>query len=113
MKIDFGNMYLCVILIIIFFRQLDFIKSYLRTVQKESQTEEERIMMEINVFSLASHLFWGLWSIVNAKLAEIPFGYWDYAVCRLQNYQCLKEKLLVSGPPTLDDAIRKKVTDTD
>ncbi|XP_043677380.1 choline/ethanolamine kinase isoform X1 [Vespula pensylvanica] len=94
-------------------QKLDFIKSYLRTVQKESQTEEERIMMEINVFSLASHLFWGLWSIVNAKLSEIPFGYWDYAVCRLQNYQCLKEKLLVSGPPTLDDAIRKKVTDTD
>lgn len=33
-------------------------------------------MMEIKIFSLASHLFWGLWSIVNAKLSEIPFGYW-------------------------------------
>ena len=33
-------------------------------------------MMEIKIFYLASHLFWGLWSIVNAKLSEIPFGYW-------------------------------------
>ncbi|KAI4502701.1 hypothetical protein M0802_001745 [Mischocyttarus mexicanus] len=94
-------------------QKLNFIKSYLRTVQKESQTEEERIMMEIKIFSLASHLFWGLWSIVNAKLSEIPFGYWDYAVCRLKNYQCLKEKLVVSGQSALHDTIRRKVTDTD
>lgn len=33
-------------------------------------------MMEIRIFSLASHLFWGLWSIVNAKISQIPFGYW-------------------------------------
>ncbi|KAI4486426.1 hypothetical protein M0804_005796 [Polistes exclamans] len=94
-------------------QKLNFIKSYLRTVQKESQTEEERIMMEIKIFSLASHLFWGLWSIVNAKLSEIPFGYWDYAVCRLKNYQCLKEKLIMSEQSTLHDINRRKVTDTD
>lgn len=94
-------------------QKLNFIKSYLRTVQKESQTEEERIMMEIKIFSLASHLFWGLWSIVNAKLSEIPFGYWDYAVCRLKNYQCLKDKFVMSEQSTLHDTIRRKVTDTD
>lgn len=63
-------------LTIFFLWQLNFVKSYLRTVGKEGASEEERIMMEIKVFSLASHLFWGLWSIVNAKLSEIPFGYW-------------------------------------
>lgn len=57
-------------------------------------------MAEIKIFSLASHLFWGLWSIVNAKLSEIPFGYWDYAVTRLKNYQYLKEQMMLSGPPT-------------
>ena len=72
-------------------------------VGKEGPSEEERVMMEIKIFSLASHLFWGLWSIVNAKLSEIPFGYWDYAVSRLKNYQYLKEKIMVSGPPTIDD----------
>lgn len=48
----------------------------MKTVGKEGPSEEERVMMEIKIFSLASHLFWGLWSIVNAKLSEIPFGYW-------------------------------------
>lgn len=33
-------------------------------------------MMEVRIFSLASHLFWSLWSVVNAKLSQIPFGYW-------------------------------------
>lgn len=33
-------------------------------------------MMELRIFSLATHLFWGLWSVVNAKLSQIPFGYW-------------------------------------
>ena len=43
---------------------------------KTGQAEEERMMDEIKLFSLASDLFWGLWSIVNAKLSQIPFGYW-------------------------------------
>lgn len=82
--------------------------------------EEERIMMEIKLFSLASHLFWGLWSIVNAKLSEIPFGYWEYAVSRLKNYQYLKEKILASGGPSgsgsstlTENSSREKVARTD
>nr|XP_012154098.1 PREDICTED: choline kinase alpha-like [Megachile rotundata]XP_012154100.1 PREDICTED: choline kinase alpha-like [Megachile rotundata] len=67
-------------------------------------------MTEIKIFSLASHLFWGLWSIVNAKLSEIPFGYWDYAVSRLKNYQYLKEKIMVSGPPTINTEFTDKKT---
>lgn len=70
-------------------------------------------MVEIKIFSLGSHLFWGLWAIVNAKLSQIPFGYWDYAVSRLKNYQYLKEKILEYGPPTVDSTYRRKVTDTD
>lgn len=58
--------------------QLNFVRSYLKTIGKEGPMEEERVMMEIKIFFLASHLFWGLWSIVNAKLSEIPFGYWVY-----------------------------------
>ncbi|XP_043595609.1 choline/ethanolamine kinase isoform X2 [Bombus pyrosoma] len=93
-------------------QKLNFIRSYLRTVGKEGSSEEERIIMEIKIFSLASHLFWGLWSIVNAKLSEIPFGYWDYAVSRLKNYQYLKEKIMASGgSPTIDnDDTTEKIT---
>lgn len=59
-----------------FSQQLNFIRAYLKTLGKEGPVEEERIMQEMRIFLLGSHLFWGLWSIVNAKLSQIPFGYW-------------------------------------
>lgn len=94
-------------------QKLNFIRCYLRTVGKETQAEEERMMSEIRLFSLASDLFWGLWSIVNAKLSQIPFGYWDYAVTRLRHYQYLKEKILVSGPLFPESGVKRKVTQLD
>ncbi|XP_018300823.1 choline/ethanolamine kinase isoform X1 [Mycetomoellerius zeteki] len=94
-------------------QKLNFIRAYLRTLGKEGSLEEERIMMEVRIFSLASHLFWGLWSIVNAKLSQIPFGYWDYAACRLKNYMYLKEKFLISGLPGSDNTLKRKSIDID
>ncbi|XP_008212901.1 choline/ethanolamine kinase isoform X2 [Nasonia vitripennis] len=94
-------------------QKLNFIRSYLRSAGKEGQAEEDRMMAEIKLFSLASDLFWGLWSIVNAKLSQIPFGYWDYAVARLRHYQYLKEKILVSGPHFPDGGVKRKVTQLD
>ncbi|XP_033223596.1 choline/ethanolamine kinase isoform X2 [Belonocnema kinseyi] len=91
-------------------QKLNFIRCYLRTIGKEGQVEEDKMMSEIRLFSLASNLFWGLWSIVNAKLSQIPFGYWDYAASRLRNYQYLKEKMIASGP---DGGIKRKVADLD
>ncbi|KAG7197551.1 hypothetical protein KM043_000167 [Ampulex compressa] len=95
-------------------QQLSFMRRYLRTMGKEgSSEEEERIMMEVKLFSLASHLFWGLWSIVNAKLSQIPFGYWDYAVSRLRNYRYLKERFLASGSPAAEGGDRGTVGKSD
>ncbi|XP_041326197.1 choline/ethanolamine kinase, partial [Pyrgilauda ruficollis] len=37
-------------------------------------------------FTLASHFFWGLWSVVQAKISTIHFGYLDYAQSRFQAY---------------------------
>ncbi|XP_050453294.1 choline/ethanolamine kinase isoform X2 [Cataglyphis hispanica] len=93
-------------------QKLNFIRAYLKKLGKEGSVEEHHIMMEIRVFSLASHLFWGLWSIVNAKISQIPFGYWDYAASRLKNYMYLKEKILASGP-TLDGNLKRKSKDID
>ncbi|RLU19943.1 hypothetical protein DMN91_008502 [Ooceraea biroi] len=94
-------------------QKLDFIRAYLRTLGKEGSLEEERTMMEVRIFSLASHLFWGLWSIVNAKLSQIPFGYWDYAASRLRNYMYLKDKILASEPPVIDGSFKRKSREID
>ncbi|XP_011138554.1 choline/ethanolamine kinase isoform X3 [Harpegnathos saltator] len=94
-------------------QKLNFIRSYLRALGKEGAAEEERIMKEMKMFSLASHLFWGLWSIINVKISQIPFGYWDYAASRLKNYMYLKEKMLTSGSPVSDGSVKRKSTDID
>lgn len=37
--------------------------------------DKRELMEEIALFTLASHLFWGLWAIINVH-QEIEFGYW-------------------------------------
>ncbi|XP_053697806.1 choline/ethanolamine kinase isoform X2 [Sabethes cyaneus] len=43
------------------------------------------IDQEVKCFTMASHLFWSLWAVVNVY-QEIEFGYWEYAICRLNQY---------------------------
>ncbi|XP_041267575.1 choline/ethanolamine kinase-like, partial [Onychostruthus taczanowskii] len=63
--------------------QLHFIRHYLaelragpgRAPREEQQRLEEEMLREIERFALASHFFWGLWSVVQAKISTIRFGY--------------------------------------
>ncbi|XP_068578476.1 choline kinase alpha isoform X2 [Cebidichthys violaceus] len=75
-------------------QQLHFIESYLRESDRgfEKLSEEdqmklkEELHVEVNRFSLASHFFWGLWSIIQARLSTIKFGYLEYAQARFDAY---------------------------
>uniref|UniRef100_A0A3Q4HM79 Ethanolamine kinase n=1 Tax=Neolamprologus brichardi TaxID=32507 RepID=A0A3Q4HM79_NEOBR len=72
-------------------QQLHFIESYLREsdqgfdgLSTEDQMKlKEEMYVEVN-FSLASHFFWGLWSIIQAQLSTIKFG--EYAQARFDAY---------------------------
>nr|XP_046249837.1 choline kinase alpha isoform X2 [Scatophagus argus] len=75
-------------------QQLHFIESYLResdpgfdnlSVEDQMKMKEE-LYVEVNRFSLASHFFWGLWSIIQARLSTIKFGYLEYALARFDAY---------------------------
>ncbi|XP_044882930.1 choline/ethanolamine kinase isoform X1 [Mauremys mutica] len=73
---------------------LHFIRHYLwedsgrrgGTTHEEQARIEEEMLTEISRFALASHFFWGLWSILQAKISTIEFGYLDYALCRFEAY---------------------------
>ncbi|XP_063756297.1 choline kinase alpha isoform X2 [Eleginops maclovinus] len=75
-------------------QQLHFFESYLRESDQgfDNLSEEdqmrlmEELYVEVNRFSLASHFFWGLWSIIQARLSTIKFGYLDYALARFDAY---------------------------
>ncbi|XP_061415765.1 choline kinase alpha-like [Lethenteron reissneri] len=51
----------------------------------------EAMLVEVNRFALASHFFWGLWSILQAHMSTIQFGYLDYALARFEAYFKQKE----------------------
>uniref|UniRef100_A0A3Q1F0P1 Ethanolamine kinase n=1 Tax=Acanthochromis polyacanthus TaxID=80966 RepID=A0A3Q1F0P1_9TELE len=75
-------------------QQLHFIENYLRefdpgfhNLSPDDQVKlKEELYVEVNRFSLASHFFWGLWSIIQARLSTIKFGYLEYAQARFDAY---------------------------
>ncbi|KAM6215814.1 choline/ethanolamine kinase [Rhynchocyon petersi] len=81
-------------------QQLHFIRHYLAEVKKgESPSQEEQreleedLLVEVNRYALASHFFWGLWSILQASMSTIEFGYLEYAQSRFQFYFEQKRQL--------------------
>ncbi|XP_063254350.1 choline kinase alpha isoform X2 [Prinia subflava] len=84
-------------------QQLHFLSSYLSAFQdgfenlsnEEKSKLEEEVLVEVNRFALASHFFWGLWSIIQAKISSIEFGYLEYALSRFDAYFDQKRKLKV------------------
>ncbi|KAI1903942.1 hypothetical protein AGOR_G00000600 [Albula goreensis] len=82
-------------------QQLHFISSYLAEYDSgfENLSEEEKMklkedmLVEVNRFALASHFFWGMWSIVQARISTIEFGYMEYALARFEAYFDQKKKL--------------------
>ncbi|XP_041337087.1 choline kinase alpha isoform X2 [Pyrgilauda ruficollis] len=84
-------------------QQLHFLSNYLsafhdgfENLSDEEKSElEEEVLVEVNRFALASHFFWGLWSIIQAKISSIEFGYLEYALSRFDAYFDQKRKLKV------------------
>ncbi|XP_045671433.1 choline/ethanolamine kinase isoform X1 [Ursus americanus] len=86
-------------------QQLHFIRHYLAEVKKgetisqeEQRKLEEDLLVEANRYALASHFFWGLWSILQASMSTIEFGYLEYAQSRFQFYFQQKAQLSSSHP---------------
>ncbi|KAG7456171.1 hypothetical protein MATL_G00248950 [Megalops atlanticus] len=81
-------------------QQLHFIQSYLaetggyseNTMHEDQARIEEEMIVETNRYALASHFLWGLWSIIQARISTIEFGYMDYAQSRFDAY--FKQKKL-------------------
>ncbi|XP_064168040.1 choline kinase alpha isoform X2 [Anguilla rostrata] len=56
---------------------------------------KEDVMLEVNRFALASHFFWGLWSIIQARISAIEFGYMVNATGRFDAHS--DERTNVTG----------------
>ncbi|XP_017002046.2 choline/ethanolamine kinase isoform X1 [Drosophila takahashii] len=76
----------------------DFIVNYLKKYHDDENynptgQELDKVDAEIQFFTMLSHLFWSLWSVINVTSA-IEFGYWEYGIARIMEYQRLKAAYL-------------------
>ncbi|XP_077239257.1 putative choline kinase 2 [Tasmannia lanceolata] len=77
-----------------------FIRMYLGfSGEKTNKFEVEQLVQEVEKYSLASHLVWGLWGIISEHVNDIDFDYMEYARQRIQQYWLMKPTLLGSEVP--------------
>ncbi|KAK4774251.1 hypothetical protein SAY87_029270 [Trapa incisa] len=75
-----------------------FVTIYLNSAGKQSsdQDQVEELLSDAEKYTLANHLFWGLWGMISNYVNNIEFDYMGYAKQRFQQYWLRKAILL--GP---------------
>ena len=51
---------------------------------EQASCSVEQLEKEVEVFYIATHLFWGIWSVLQSKFSPIEFDFLDYARMRLR-----------------------------
>ncbi|CAI9778006.1 unnamed protein product [Fraxinus pennsylvanica] len=72
-----------------------FICEYLGSSgHQPSDTEVKQLTDDTEKFTLANHIFWGLWGLISAYVNHIDFDYMEYARQRFQQYWLRKLEIL-------------------
>ncbi|XP_010254375.1 PREDICTED: probable ethanolamine kinase [Nelumbo nucifera] len=74
--------------------QYHFFRHYLQPEKPQEVSVEdlEALYVETNSFMLASHLYWALWALIQAKMSPIDFDYLSYFFLRYNEYKTQKDK---------------------
>ena len=62
--------------------------AFYETYKLDGDTNEH-LEKEVEVFFIATHLFWGIWSVLQSKFSPIEFDFLDYARMRLRQVAVL------------------------
>jgi len=80
-------------------QQILFVDSYLEAIYQKDDTlkadpkwQRDVLLDEIKRFAMMSHFFWAMWSVVQAKMSTIQFGYLEYAISRLEAMKLQREQ---------------------
>ncbi|CAH2063341.1 unnamed protein product, partial [Iphiclides podalirius] len=76
--------------------QMYWIRLYLSEYlcqESPGDAEVEKVYVEVQQLSLASHFLWGIWSLVQYELSDIDFDFATYAEIRLNRYFDQKDKI--------------------
>ncbi|ELR11514.1 GmCK3p, putative [Acanthamoeba castellanii str. Neff] len=82
-------------------KQMFFLTRYLEAFLERQPTELEleRAYVEANKFTLASHLYWGIWGLAQAKVSDIDYDFFQYSLRRLTMYTKTKAALYTLPMP--------------
>jgi choline/ethanolamine kinase len=75
--------------------QKRFIAAYLgytEVLSPEQSNEVHKLRVEATAYSMASHLLWGMWGIVQSTQSTIDFNFLDYGVQRLTKFYEWKDQ---------------------
>jgi hypothetical protein len=61
--------------------------------EKVGRMQVNMAVAEANAFALASHIYWGVWSVVQARFSLIDFDYFDYGDRRWSEYHRRKAEV--------------------
>ncbi|XP_063785450.1 ethanolamine kinase 1 [Pseudophryne corroboree] len=78
---------------------LEAFKEYKGFTADVSENEVELLYVQVNQFALASHFFWGLWALIQAKYSKIDFDFLGYAIVRLNQYFKIKPEVMALALP--------------
>ncbi|XP_028098354.1 probable choline kinase 1 [Camellia sinensis] len=70
-----------------------------------SDSEVEQLVDDAEKYTLANHLFWGLWGIISSYVNHIDFDYMEYARQRFQQYWLRKRQLLGTSRALTNDGV--------
>jgi ethanolamine kinase len=78
--------------------QFDWLKTYLEEYKGGySEDDVDRLYHQVNKFVLVSHLFWGIWALIQTEHSYIDFDFLGYATIRFDEYFAKKEELISLG----------------
>ncbi|KAJ1958795.1 hypothetical protein EC988_000067 [Linderina pennispora] len=76
-------------------RQIEWFRTYLAASGADASDQVlEGMYVEVSRFALASHVYWGVWGLVQASISDIDFDYMEYAKMRFDEYYRIKAQLL-------------------
>ncbi|CAL5414813.1 unnamed protein product [Camellia sinensis] len=83
-----------------------FARTYLSSAGNQpSDSEVEQLVDDAEKYTLANHLFWGLWGIISSYVNHIDFDYMEYARQRFQQYWLRKRQLLGTSRALTNDGV--------
>ena len=58
------------------------------------ETFLKELSLDVYRHSLVSHLFWSVWSVIQAHVSSIDFDFTEYAKVRMMGYGMFKMKVM-------------------